>query len=243
MNSIKINSVAKLTESKIEGIAAIPRVSLNGRLYLPDDLARLHETIVPLLWAHQGTPERVGESVPSNKIIGKATVTWDSEKMQLKYAGEVYPEYKQLLEIKELGVSIGAHYVPKMVCGVGACYEMATNLILEEISLTPSPGMPETSVKLIESTEMAKCECELAKARKNKEEMDYTEKPEKKEDDKKKNEEADHPAECPEGQHMVDGKCVAKEEIDSVHVDNFIWKGLTEVEQIKLREAIKNSSS
>lgn len=158
---VKITSFSKLTESKIEGIAAIPRVSRNGRFYPPESLAALDGKIVPILWAHQGTPMKVGDQIPQDKIIGQATVHWDSFMQQLKYEGKVEEQYSSILkQYPELGVSIGAHYRNNHFCVKGgSCYDMATDLIFEEISLTPAAGMPETTVKLVEMVEPSVKQC------------------------------------------------------------------------------------
>lgn len=149
-----IQVFSKLTESKIGGVAAFPRLSRNGRFYPPSALAKLSGMTVPMLWAHNGTPEEKFDQIPADKIIGEATVHWDSEMQQLKYEGKVKEEYSDFVKkyADQLQVSIGAHYTARRMCTGLECFEAATDLHFEEISLTPAAGMPETNVKLIESS-------------------------------------------------------------------------------------------
>src|SRR5574341_60133 len=156
-----IESKVKITEGlgRIEGIAAIPRVSRNGRVYPPEELAKLDGATVPIIWAHSGTPESVNDAIPSNKIIGTMTLTWDKTLEQLKYTGTVADAYIPIIKTTEgLGVSIGAHSRVSRVCTMRACYDMVRDIRIEEASLTPAPGMPETTVKLIESIDFS-CDC------------------------------------------------------------------------------------
>lgn len=160
--SIEFHGLVKLTESKITGVAAFPRLSRNGRFYPPSELAKLDGRTVPILWAHQGTPEQKTDPIPEDKIIGQATVHWDSDLQQLKYEGKIKEEYAGFVKkyADKLQVSLGAHYRPQRVCTGADCFEAATNLHFEEISLTPSAGMPETDVKVVESA-VSPCEhCE-----------------------------------------------------------------------------------
>jgi hypothetical protein len=140
----------KATESrKLSGIAAIPRVSLNGRLYLPEDLLANDGVTTPLLWHHDGTPSKLGEAIPHDKIIGKIAYKFDPAKQQLLYEATLDNDTLPLDET--YGVSIGAFYNADHVCGSTYCYEVAKNLRIVEGSLVPNPGIPETSVKIIES--------------------------------------------------------------------------------------------
>lgn len=125
----------------IEGIAAIPRFSMNKRYYPARELAKLDGKTVPILWMHEGTPENVGDKIPEDKIIGEATVYWREDLQQLWYQGKVEEEYSWTVQLAK-GVSMGAHYTRDLL--------FSTNLILEEISLVIDAGIPETTVKVVE---------------------------------------------------------------------------------------------
>jgi hypothetical protein len=146
---VTITSEAKAIEGtqKITGIAAIPRVSRNGRLYLPEDLQRNDGVTTPLLWQHDGTPLKPTDAIPADKIIGTITYRYDPLKQQLLYDAVVH-EGVPLTD--GLGISLGAFYNKQHVCGSKYCYEIAKNLRIVESSLVMQPGMPETTVKLVE---------------------------------------------------------------------------------------------
>lgn len=150
---VKLSSLVKLTEEKtIEGLAALPRVTRNGRFYSPKALEALDGSHVPLLWRHLGTPENVGDKIPADAIIGQATLTWNRALQQLQFKGQVKDEFAQALkQVGNLGASIGAHYKPETFhLSNGETINAATNLVIEELSLTPAASMPETYVKGLE---------------------------------------------------------------------------------------------
>jgi hypothetical protein len=153
---VTITLEAKAIEGtqKITGIAAIPRVSINGRLYLPEDLQRNDGVTTPLLWQHDGTPLKSTDAIPQDKIIGTITYKYDPLKQQLLYDAVV----QEGVPVSDgMGISIGAFYNKQHVCGSKYCYEIAKNLRIVEGSLTNHAGMPETTVKLVEHT-VAQCD-------------------------------------------------------------------------------------
>lgn len=145
-----IISAKEKERKKIAGILAIPRISRNGNLYLPEELARAHGRTIPVLWNHQGSPRRAGEQVDPQDIIGTMHLSWDPDLLQLKYEAELDRELPA--GVTALHTSLGAFFEREdHVCGSSRCYSVPRNLNFVEASLTPTPGIPETTVQIVES--------------------------------------------------------------------------------------------
>jgi len=168
-----IESVSKIDEqAHITGIALIPRISRNNNAYTKGELKRFDNVTVPLNWEHD-----------SQKQIGTVMFHYNPTLETVYYDGYVTDEaYANLVRNKTLFTSIEATPISsKTVCnGPDDCFQMPFGLLPEALALTETPGIPETSLNVIEH---------IIK-------------------------EAYHQEECPEGQHMVDGKCVTKEASD-----------------------------
>lgn len=156
---IKIEFVAPVKErKKIAGILAIPRISRNGNLYLPEELAKAHGKTVPVLWNHEGSPKSAGDPVNKSDVIGSMRLFWDAELMQLKYEAEVDRD----LPNAPLHTSLGAFFEKEdHVCGNVRCYSVPRGLRFVEASLTPTPGIPETTVKILENFACRQCTSSL----------------------------------------------------------------------------------
>jgi len=176
---IRIESYAVIDErAHITGVALIPRISRNNNLYTKAELQRFDNVKVPLNWEHD-----------RSKQIGFVTFHYNEEMETVYYDGFITDESAaQLARNKTLFTSIEAEPVSmKDVCnGQGDCFHMPFGLVPQALALTETPGVPETTVKVIERYVK---ECQV--------DHDL----EKKYEDK-------HQGECPEGQHMVDGKCI-----------------------------------
>lgn len=146
---------------KIKGLLAYAGVSLNNRLYLPEELAKGHEMTVPLLLNHSSTAgaESEVQTLPSeyrtalekgeDTQVGEVTLYWDPSKLTLSYEGYVNNEYfiKEINEGK-MGVSLGMVYdanSPK-VCNE-QCYTMITGAEFREVSLVYHPGFPIVTIE------------------------------------------------------------------------------------------------
>ena len=94
---IKLEFIASAKEGKrLQGILAIPRISRNGNLYLPEELARADNKTIPVLWNHQGSPRDAGQPISQSDIIGTMRLSWDPDLMQLKYEAEVDRELPKI---------------------------------------------------------------------------------------------------------------------------------------------------
>lgn len=139
-----IEAYSKIDESaRITGIALIPRISRNNNLYTKKELERFNGVRVPLNWEHD-----------PNKQIGTVTFYYNAETEQVYYEGMIEDEAAALLaKNKTLFTSIEANPIDvKQVCnGPQDCFNMPFGLTPTALALTETPGIPETSVHVIEN--------------------------------------------------------------------------------------------
>jgi hypothetical protein len=135
---------ARIDESAhITGIALIPRISRNENLYTKAELKRFNNVKVPLNWEHD-----------SSKVIGHVTFYYNENTEQVYYEGMIEDDASaNLARNKTLFTSIEANPVDvKSVCnGPNDCFSMPFGLTPTALALTETPGVPETSVNVIES--------------------------------------------------------------------------------------------
>jgi len=140
---IRLESYAVIDErAHITGVALIPRISRNNNLYTKQELKRFDKVKVPLNWEHDRT-----------KQIGFVTFHYNEEMETVYYDGFITDEASaQLARNKTLFTSIEAEPVSmKNVCnGEGDCFHMPFGLVPQALALTETPGVPETTVKVIE---------------------------------------------------------------------------------------------
>lgn len=146
---------------KIKGLLAYAGVSLNNRLYLPEELAKGHEMTVPLLLNHSSTagaeaevpylPQKYQDNLQRgiDTKVGEVTLHWDPSKLTLSYEGYVEDEYF-INEVNEgkMGVSLGMVYdanSPK-ICNE-QCYTMIKGAEFREVSLVYHPGFPIVTIE------------------------------------------------------------------------------------------------
>jgi ribosomal protein L12E/L44/L45/RPP1/RPP2 len=160
--SVVIEFVARKKEKRLDGILAIPRISRNGNLYLPEELAKADGRIIPVLWNHEGTPEDRSASVDPALVIGTMKLSWDPTLMQLKYEADVDRELPDI----PLHTSLGAFFDHEdHICGSSRCYAVPRGLSFVEASIVPEPGIPETTVNIRESFPVKQCAMEALSAK------------------------------------------------------------------------------
>lgn len=136
---------------KIHGLLALPRTSINGRIYLPEELAKGHGKILPVYAGHGW---RFGKTEKEKTSVGEMILTWDSQKQQLFFDALITnPEYAQYVEknIKTLGASLGVLFdrdSPR-VCGKERCYYVPRITEWLEGSIVENPSMPETAGTIV----------------------------------------------------------------------------------------------
>jgi len=129
-------------QAHITGVALIPRISRNDNLYTKEELKRFDNITVPLNWEHD-----------SGKQIGSVTFHYNQELETVYYDGMITDEASaDLARNKTLFTSIEADPVTmKQVCnGPDDCFQMPFGLVPVGLALTETPGVPETSVKVLE---------------------------------------------------------------------------------------------
>jgi len=130
-------------EAHITGVALIPRISRNNNLYTKEELRRFNNVKVPLNWEHD-----------PNKVIGSVTFHYNAEMETVYYDGMITDEASaDLARNKTLYTSIEADpQEMKEICnGPDDCFSMPFGLKPIGLALTETPGVPETSVTVIES--------------------------------------------------------------------------------------------
>jgi len=140
---MNIEAYSRIDETaKISGVALIPRISRNNNLYTKRELERFDDVTVPLNWEHD----------PS-KVIGSVTFHYNSEQETVFYEGIITDEgAASLVRNKTLYTSIEAEPIDmKEICNSpGDCFHMPFGLVPKGLALTEVPGVPETTVKVIE---------------------------------------------------------------------------------------------
>lgn len=140
---MNIQAYSSVNESaKIRGVALIPRISRNNNLYTKQELERFNGVTVPLNWEHD----------PSN-VIGTVTFHYNPSQETVYYEGIITNEAAaNVARNKLLFTSIEATptEVQEICNGASDCFAMPFGLHPEGLALTETPGVPETSVKVIE---------------------------------------------------------------------------------------------
>ena len=141
---MNLQAYTSVNESaNITGVALIPRISRNNNLYTKQELERFDGVTVPLNWEHD----------PTN-IIGEVTFHYNSSQETVYYEGVITNEASaNVARNKLLFTSIEATptEVSEICNGNSDCFAMPFGLKPEGLALTETPGVPETSVKVIEN--------------------------------------------------------------------------------------------
>ena len=141
---MNLQAYTSVNESaKITGVALIPRISRNNNLYTKQELERFDGVTVPLNWEHD----------PSN-VIGEVTFHYNASQETVYYEGVITNEASaNVARNKLLFTSIEATPtdVQEICNGNSDCFAMPFGLRPEGLALTETPGVPETSVKVIEN--------------------------------------------------------------------------------------------
>jgi len=132
-------------DAKIQGVALIPRISRNNNLYTKAELQRFDGITVPMNWEHD-----------PDKQIGTATFSYNAELETVYYTGVLTDEGAiNVARNKTLFTSIEAEPTGvEEICNHGSpddCFAMPFGLIPQGLALTETPGVPETTVKVMES--------------------------------------------------------------------------------------------
>ena len=150
---------------KIKGTLAYAGVSLNDRIYLPEELAKGHGKTLPLLLNHSSTAGaeeemdrldgEMRDHLENEKDyeVGEVTLTWDADKLTLFYEGVIENKFFQKeVDDMDMAVSLGIFYdsdSPK-VCDE-ECYTLIKGAEFREVSLVYHAGFPIATIEAVES--------------------------------------------------------------------------------------------
>jgi len=150
---------------KIKGTLAYAGVSLNNRLYLPEELAKGHGMTVPLIVNHASTvgaeeelhrlPDKFRQGLENGleMKVGQVSLTWEPDQLTLFYQGVIDDEFFQT-EVDEAGmaVSLGMYYDSDspQVCDTD-CYTMIKGAEFHEVSLVYHAGFPIATIEANEA--------------------------------------------------------------------------------------------
>ena len=143
---MRLDAYSQVSESaQIQGVALIPRISRNNNLYTKAELKRFDGMEVPLNWEHN-----------PDKIIGKVKFSYNEDQETVYYEGQITDSSAALVaKNKTLFTSIEAEPEGvEEICNhgsVGDCFAMPFGLKPTGLALTETPGVPETTVKVIEN--------------------------------------------------------------------------------------------
>ncbi len=150
---------------KIKGILAYAGVSLNDRIYLPEELAKGHGLTLPLLLNHSNIAgaeeelDRLDDDMRGHLEnekdfkIGEVTLDWDQEKLTLFYEGVIeHPFFQKEVDDADMAVSLGIYYDSDspVVCDDN-CYTIIKGAEFREVSLVYHPGFPIATIEAVEN--------------------------------------------------------------------------------------------
>jgi len=109
---------------KIKGTLAYAGVSLNNRLYLPEELSKGDGMTLPLIINHASTagieaelyklPMDVQNALLSGKQykVGEVKLSWDADRLTLSYEGSIsHPFFFSFFRFNSLFLSFFLHYI------------------------------------------------------------------------------------------------------------------------------------
>ena len=150
---------------KIKGVLAYAGVSLNNRIYLPEELAKGDGMTLPLLLNHSnvaGAEEELDRleddmrgSLENGEDfkIGEVTLRWEAEELTLYYEGVIeHPFFQKEVDDANMAVSLGIWYDSDspQVCDV-ECYTLIRGAEFREVSLVYHPGFPIATIEAVEA--------------------------------------------------------------------------------------------
>jgi len=149
---------------KIKGILAYAGVSLNNRIYLPEELAKGDGLTLPLLLNHSNVAgaeeelDRLDDDMrgalenQEDFKIGWVKLRWEPEELTLYYEGVIeHPFFQKEVDDAEMAVSLGIWYDSDspQVCDV-ECYTLIRGAEFREVSLVYHPGFPIATIEAVE---------------------------------------------------------------------------------------------
>jgi len=155
----------KVEGRKIKGTLAYAGVSLNNRLYLPEELQKGDGMTVPLILNHASTagaeeeldrlPPKFRQGLESGMEmkVGEVKLRWEADELTLYYEGEVEDEFfVKEIDDADMAVSLGLYYDSDspQVCDT-ECYTMIKGAEFHEVSLVYHAGFPVATIEAVEA--------------------------------------------------------------------------------------------
>ena len=155
----------KVEGRKIKGTLAYAGVSLNNRLYLPEELQKGDGMTVPLILNHASTAGAEGElyRLPEKfrnglekgleMKVGEVKLNWQPDDLTLYYEGTVDDEFfVKEIDDADMAVSLGLYYDSDspQVCD-RECYTMIKGAEFHEVSLVYHAGFPIATIEAVEA--------------------------------------------------------------------------------------------
>ena len=155
----------KIEGKKIKGTLAYAGVSLNNRLYLPEELQKGDGMTVPLILNHASTagaedemsrlPQKFRDGLEQGleMKVGEVKLTWEADDLTLYYEGTVEDEFFiKEIDDADMAVSLGLYYDSDspQVCDQ-ECYTMIKGAEFHEVSLVYHAGFPVATIEAVES--------------------------------------------------------------------------------------------
>ncbi len=150
---------------KVKGILAYAGVSLNNRIYLPEELAKGNGLTLPLLLNHSAVDgaeeemDRLDEEMQDHLNngkdfkVGEVTLRWEPDELTLYYEGTItHPFFQKEVDDAEMAVSLGIYYDSDSptVCNQ-ECYTLIKGAEFREVSLVYHPGFPIATIEAVEA--------------------------------------------------------------------------------------------
>ena len=150
---------------KIKGTLAYAGVSLNDRVYLPEELAKGDGMTLPLLLNHSSVAGAEGElhrldndmqdhlTQGRDYKVGEVTLTWIPDDLTLYYEGAIENKFFQKeVDDMDMAVSLGIYYDSDspQLCN-DSCYTVIKGAEFREVSLVYHAGFPVATIEAIES--------------------------------------------------------------------------------------------
>ena len=150
---------------KIKGVLAYAGVSLNNRIYLPEELAKGDGLTLPLLLNHSNVAgaeeelDRLDNKMrgalenQEDYVIGEVTLRWEPDELTLYYEGVINDSFFQKeVDDANMAVSLGIWYDSDspQVCDE-ECYTMIRGAEFREVSLVYHPGFPIATIEAVEA--------------------------------------------------------------------------------------------
>ena len=145
MHHVIIEGTGTVKDRVIEGVALVPTVSLNGNIYTAEEIDRAKNLNTPLKADWEHTDENIGSVTytldpNSHTLFYRATITSDNRASEITEG------------VHKVSIEAGVEEVARS-CTPIRCYNLVHGITMEGIGITTQPGVPQTTLSIIESSQ------------------------------------------------------------------------------------------